>query len=170
MMKKRTLIMSALAVVLAAGLTIAPAMAYFTAHTEASGRVAIELGDSTNIREEVDVKNMTKTVWIENSGPESVYVRAKAIPGAFEGTPLTLTYDVSGWSGPDEEGWYYYDGILDAEEDTEEGSLVVKISGAEGAETEDEINVTVIYECVKVLYDENGDPLEAKWNLKAETE
>jgi hypothetical protein len=163
MMKKRTLLMSALAVALAAGMTIAPAMAYFTAHTEAVGSVAIALGDKTHIEE--NVKGWNKTVIISNEGPESVYVRAKAIAGG----DLSLDYSGSWTLGTG--GWYYYDGIVDKDGETDP----LKISIGNVPEEADEANVTVIYECTRVFYDEEGNPIaldaeSADWTVKAKTE
>ena len=165
MMKKRTLLMSALAVVLAAGMTIAPAMAYFTAHTDASGSVAVELGDKTTIDEDVDGWN--KAITIHNEGPESVYVRARA----FAGSELQLDYSGSGWSStPDEDGWYYYtanDGIVPADGDTT--TLNVAISNIPTDVVDgDEVNVSVVYECAKVIYVDN-EAQPADWDMEATT-
>ncbi len=164
MMKKKTLLMSALAVVLAAGMTIAPAMAYFSAHTEATGSVAIALGDKTHIDEQV--KDWEKTVTISNEGPESVYVRAKAIAGGN----LSLEYSGDSWS-PGADEWYYYDGIVDKDGTTDP----LKIFIGSVPEDAEEANVTVIYECTRVFYGEDGNPIaldaeNADWTVKAKTE
>lgn len=179
MMKKRTLIMSALAVTLAAGMTIAPALAYFTDHTEATGSIAIELGDKTEIHETVD--DWTKTVTISNEGPESVYVRAKGIAGTYKGAAFTLDYSDSDSTWVDgEDGWYYFNGVVDANGETDK--LVINIGNIpkdEDVEDGDELNVTVVYECVKLIYNEEGksvdkvgkdgkvinSPQEADWSM-----
>ena len=88
-MKKSKVFLAALAVILAAGITVMPALAYFTAHDEADGKVAVNLGYQTEIDEEVDETH--KVVTITNKGPESCYVRVKAYT-----TIGTLTYDGKG--------------------------------------------------------------------------
>jgi predicted ribosomally synthesized peptide with SipW-like signal peptide len=159
MMKKRTLLMSALAVVLAAGMTIAPAMAYFTDHTEANGSVTVELGTQTTIDEEID--GMNKIVTIHNDGPESVYVRVNA----YAGSDLDLTFSGEGWSARDGEGWSYYSGIIEAGQDS--GPLTIAIDNLpEGAMVGDDVNVSVVYEATKVIYD-NDEAQAPDWDLAA---
>ncbi|MBE6009032.1 MAG: hypothetical protein E7236_00025 [Lachnospiraceae bacterium] len=159
MMKKKTLIMSALAVTLAAGMTIAPALAYFTDHTEASGSVAVELGEKTTITEQVG--DWTKTITIGNEGPESVYVRAKALAGTKVGSGLQYSED--GWTKGDD-GWYYYNDILDAGESTNPALTVEITEIPKDAVDGDSINVTVIYEAAKVIYGEDGNPVDKDGN------
>ena len=51
MMKKTKIILPALAVILVIGLLAGPALAYFTAHTEAAGDAIVGLGFETRIDE-----------------------------------------------------------------------------------------------------------------------
>ena len=167
MMKKKTLLMSALAVVLAAGMTIAPAMAYFTDHTEASGRVQVSLGDQTNIDEpedpDITSDSVTKHVVITNKDEsnEELYIRAKA----FAPSNLTVNYSGDGWSDGGD-SYCYYEGTIMPGESTEE--LLVEITGIEASKDGETLNVAVIYETSKVLYDENGNKLASDWTMEAD--
>ena len=168
-MKKKNLVLLTLAVVLVLSASIGTAFGYFTTYAEAKGGYVIRMGDTTIDEEFVDwTKRVVITSTDEN---QPVYVRAKA----FAGDKYPLTYSGEGWSGPDEDGYYYYDQILYGGEST--SPLNVAISGVpknpklEGVTPEDEIaspgdalNVVVIYETTPVQYDENGNPY-ADWNL-----
>lgn len=165
MMKKTKLILPALAVILVIGLMVGPALAYFTAHTEAAGDAKVSLGFQTEITEKVD--NLQKTVNISNKGPESVWVRAIAF-SAFE-----LDYSkTTGWTkGSD--GYWYYNKFLAANENTEANPLIVGIStkDQEAAASAD-FNIIVLYECAPVQYDVDGNPSpavatdQANWNIE----
>ena len=156
-MKKSKVFLAALAVILAAGITVMPALAYFTAHDEADGKVAVNLGYQTEIDEEVDETH--KVVTITNKGPESCYVRVKAYT-----TIGTLTYDgKGGWTEKD--GYYYFNDIVPAGGKTEP-SLTITVPVPKTGEEGDSFNVIVVYESVHAQYDENGaliDATEADW-------
>lgn len=139
-------------------ITASPVLAYFSDHIEATGKIPIELGFTTEMEERVE--GFVKTIKIFNDGPESCYVRAMA----FAGDDLKLSYEGEGWSkGSDD--WYYYGPVLGAEQET--APLKVTISNApEDAQEGDTFNVVVVYESTKVLYGEDGEPLEADWSLK----
>jgi hypothetical protein len=156
-----------LAVIMAAGMVIAPALAYFTTTAEASGTAVIALQDQTKI-EEPDVvvhdNDWVKDVVITNEGPADCFVRAKA----FAGGELTLNYSGSGWSDGGDGYWYYgakgSETILKAGEDTP--VLKVTITGIPDDKMEgDGLNVAVVYESTKVLYKEDGSAEAADWEL-----
>ena len=165
-MKTRKIILPALAVILVIGLAVGTAIAYFTAHTEASGSEKVNLGFETIIEEKVE--STQKTVTIRNSGPESVWVRVTAF-SAYD-----LDYSkTKGWTKSDDDGYWYYDKILAAGESTTD-NLIVGISRPAEETQIDDFNVIVLYECTPVQYDENGNPdpataMAAKWDLKADT-
>lgn len=172
-MKKTKIILPALAAILVIGLMVGPALAYFTAHLEATGGAKVNLGFKTEIKE--TVKDMQKTVVISNKGPESVWVRAMAF-SAYD-----LEYSGTGWIiGPG--GYYYFDQALAAGESTQDKPLVIgiKTTVVEGDTTtppaSGEFNVVVIYECAPLLYDADGNPDPsfawdaANWNIEAQTE
>ena len=161
-MKKRRIVLAALAVVVVLVAAIGSSLAYFSAFVTASGTVTVGAGTTTTI-EEPDVSEGTKHLVITNTGENDCYVRAKA----FAGSALTLTYSGSGWTDRGD-GWYYYGEILPAGEQTSE--LLVTISGEEDlAEDVDSFNVIVVYEHAPVSYDENGNAFE-DWNLTIDGE
>ena len=157
-MKTRKIILPALAVILVIGLAVGTAIAYFTAHTEATGSVPVALGASTEFKEEI--KDLDKVITISNKGPEAVWVRAKAY------SAYALTYKGSNWS-KGEEDFYVYSKILEAGQTAD--TLTVSIT-APADEVTEEFNVIVVYECTKVMYDDEGNLLDPDWNLEIETQ
>ena len=142
-MKKKTLILAALAATLTMPAAAGSAWAYFTTYTEARGGYPIELGDTTTIRE--DFSAWTKRV------------------KAFNGSEYTLTYtDSSGKWTPGSDGYYYYSDMVNGGEAT--GGLDIKIGNVpESVEDAASFNVVVVYETTPVRYDENGRPY-ADWS------
>lgn len=157
-MKKKTLILAALAATLTMPAAAGSAWAYFTTYTEARGGYPIELGDTTTIRE--DFSAWTKHVVVASEeGSQPVYVRVKAI----NGSEYTLTYtDSSGKWTPGSDGYYYYSDMVNGGEAT--SGLDIKIGNVpESVEDASSFNVVVVYETTPVRYDENGRPY-ADWN------
>ena len=152
-MKTRKIILPALAVILVIGLAVGTAIAYFTAHTEATGSVPVALGAKTEIEE--SIKDLDKVITIGNKGPEAVWVRAKAY-SAYE-----LTYKGEGWS-EGEDDFYVYGDIVEAGQTAD--TLTVSIT-APADEVTEEFNVIVVYECTKVMYDDDGNLLDPDWSL-----
>ena len=157
-MKRRTLLLSALALLLVLGGSIGETIAYFSTYAEAKGGYTIELGDSTEIREEFS--NWTKRVSIaSDANSEPVFIRVKA----FCGSRYTLSYtDATGrWSlGGD--GWYYYSEIVEGGAAT--GELQIHIDNVPSTVTDgDSFNVVVIYESTPVRYREDGSAY-ADWS------
>ncbi|MBQ2040609.1 MAG: hypothetical protein II482_00525 [Lachnospiraceae bacterium] len=149
-MKKNKLLLTALAVILAMGVMVAPALAYFTAHTEAAGGIALDLGHQTTIDEEF--YDWGKIISVNNEGPESCYVRVQA----FSSERLEVKASGAWTDGGD--GWWYYNDIVDAGESTT--PLDVAISDKSEKELVDGqiVDVAIVYESMKVVYDENGKP------------
>lgn len=157
MMKKTKIILPALAVVLVIGLMVGPALAYFTAHTEAAGYAKVSLGFETIINETPD--DNQKVVTIENKGPQSVWVRV----AAFSKYPPVVDEDNTSAKWTDlTQGYYYYTEPLGVGT-TEQ--LTLKITKPAGGDTTEEFNVIVIYECTPVEYDADGGLKEANWNI-----
>lgn len=163
-MKKRMstfLAVAAVAGVMAAGM--GTANAYFTSYVEMVGGFPIEMGDMTEITE--TFSNWTKYVRISNAaGSEPVYIRARA----FCSSAYELVYvDESGrWSLGDD-GFYYYDSIVNGGEETAE--LQVRIENVPEDITEPtSFNVVVVYESTPVRYDEAGNPY-ADWSRKLDS-
>ena len=147
------------AVVLVLTVSLPIALAYFTTYTEAKG--GLELRPWTiEIKEKVE--NWTKHVVISNSedGAPS-YVRVKA----FAGNEVNLTYlPDEKWELGDD-GYYYYQDILQPGEDTSE--LLVKFEKPEDPVDGQEFNVIVVYETTPVQYDAAGQPF-ADWSKAGE--
>ena len=161
-MKSKKILLTALAVLLIAGMSVIPASAYFTASAGTEGSIAVNVDTSTDIREDPPTE-WTKSVQVyAGQDSEPVYVRARA---------FCLTYDFeyiddSGLWGdePEDDGWLYYDQPLQAGAYTE--PLQILINGGETPEGEagDNFDVIVVYESTPLQYDANGN-MYADWTL-----
>jgi hypothetical protein len=167
---KHTISLAVCALALAAGLTVKPAMAYFTDYVEASGAVPITIADpEAEISE--GFGDWTKQITITNNGTEPCFVRVKAI--AAEKYKLKFQEDKStGWSYGDD-GYYYYSEPLAVSGDTDKKDttqeLDIRIEGVSETDTE-EFNVVIIQEATKVLYDADGNAYPADWKLASGTD
>lgn len=162
-LRKKSVWLAAVAIVLCLGSGIGSAMAYFTTYAQAEGSRAIELGERTEIHEEFS--NWTKEVTITSAeDSEPVWVRAKA----FAGGDFSLTYsDASGKWSAGEDGYYYYSEIVYGGESAD--TLLVRIDNIPAdAKAGDDFNVVVIYEATPVVYDAAGNPLPADWDAKVD--
>jgi hypothetical protein len=155
-MKRRTLILTIAAFVLIFGMSIGSAMAYFTTYVTAQGGKTIHLGSTTEVSEP-QISDWTKHVVVtSDEGSQPVYVRAKA----FAGSQYNLVYSSADGSwAPNDDGYYYYNNILNGGESTSE--LLVRIENV--PEDTDDFNVVVVYESTPVLYDTAGNPY-ADWS------
>lgn len=81
-------------------------------------------------------ESLTKEAWVQNEGKNDAYIRAKIL--FFEGTDrkaidqpeyLTILGTDDKWV-KDQDGYYYYDGILSTNADTEPIMTSVKIDGS----------------------------------------
>ncbi len=155
-MKKKKLALFCLILSLILSASIQMTSAYFTTFAEAKGGYAIHLGD-TEVEEEF--YDWTKHVVITSSeDAQPIYVRAIALAGS----EYQLTYSGDGWTLGDD-GYYYYDQILYAGEQTTE--LLVRIDNIPEDPAENEsFNVVVLYESTPVQYDDDGNPY-ADWGL-----
>lgn len=162
-MKKKTIFLTAVAVLLVMVTAIDSAWAYFTTYAQASGGYTLSLGDKTTVDEEFSA--WTKHVAITSTeDSESVYIRVKA----FCGSEYSLVFsDANGKWTPGEDGYYYYSDIVTGGGTTEE--LLVKIENVpEDVKDADSFNVVVVYESTPVLYREDGTPY-ADWSSKVNT-
>ena len=157
-MKKASICAALLAAVLTVCASLPAAWGYFTTYAQAKGGYPLYLGQETEIHE--DFSDWTKHVTIENTSELSpVFVRARG----FTDSSHSLTYSAPEGGWHEEEGWWYYEAILQPGETTK--TLDVKISFPAGEEPEegDEFNVVVVYESTLVLYDKDGNPY-ADWS------
>lgn len=145
--------LTAAAVVLAGGISLHGAMAYFTAYASAGGGAVLELGHSTEIEETFE--NWTKDIRITNTGDVDCYVRVKVLAGSR----FSLGISGDGWSSGKDGYWYYSTPVAP---DDATGSLLAEITIPE--DFMEDFNVAVVQECTPVLYDEDGNAY-ADWNL-----
>lgn len=166
-MKKKTVFLLALSVILVTALTMNSTLAYFTTYAEAKGGYVLKLGGGPNMEE--DFYSWVKRVVITNDG-QPVYVRAKA----FAGSDIKLEYTGEGWGknpyDQTDDYYYYYPtdavkGIVEQGGQTTELEIHITLPEKYIEPTEgDSFNVIVIYECTPVQYDEDGNP-SADWSL-----
>lgn len=148
-----------LAVVLILASSIGTAVAYFTTYATAKGGYVIHLGEETEIEEEFS--DWTKHVVITSKpNSSSVFVRVKA----FSGKNYPLEISGSGWTLGTGDYWYYND-VLPGNAQTSQLDIEIKDVPTKEAAAGDEVNVTVIYECVLAIYKADGSPdPDTAWN------
>lgn len=158
-MKRWNAALALLALLMIFGGSLRGASAYFTTYIVADGGYEIRFGTDVVLEEEIS--SWTKHLLVVNTEEsEAVYVRAKA----FCGSQYQLSYEApEGKWTPGDDGYYYYDEILECGEAAAELDIhigQVPDPAAEG----DEFHVVVVYETTPVLYREDGTPY-ADWNL-----
>ena len=155
-MKRKQILLAALAVILVLSATVGPALAYFTTHVTAEGQDTMIFENKTEIHE--NVIDGVKYVTITNTGESPVYVRARA----YAPSDIEPSYSGDGWTIGDG-GYYYTHTVLEPGDSTNE--LVVSVQAFPGdAEAGDSFNLIVIYEAVPATYDEDGNPVE-NWDV-----
>lgn len=174
-MKRKSILLAAVAVLLVLGLRVSPIWSYFTDSSYANGGLPITVEPTTTVRERYG--QQYKFVQITNTGKNPVYVRARV----YSSLPTNVT--ASAWS-EGTGGWYYYGSeenptILNPSESTgsldpehiddllgDENLFKVWIDFPKPEEATDGMsyNVIVVYESVPVQYDEDGSPY-ADWNF-----
>lgn len=166
MRKKITLLLAAIALltVMAAGAGIV--YAYFTSYAEAAGAQVVELGDETEIDEQVKDGNKTVVIKNKDTSKQAVYVRARAFAGSE--IESSLEYSGTGWSKGEGDWWYYSTPLAPGEEAE---PLLIEVIGRPADDTEI-FKVTVVYESVPAI--QNGEDADgnikyepADWNIKA---
>ena len=169
-MRRKILPLAATTVALILGMGMGSAWAYFTDTTSATGALEI-LPETTHITEEN--KAHTKIIRIQNIKKEEgedtkeppVWVRVRV----FAATELGADASGDKWSGSID-GWFTYGEPLPAGKETEplEVTFALKHAKAddypEGAESGDETNVVVVYECAPVSYNADGTLADPVWN------
>ena len=161
--KMKTICLSVAALVLVMSVMIGTAMAYFTTYATAKGGVTLDLG-FTETETEEEVINGKKQIVLKNTGDYDCYVRLKALTGDAHkaGIAYSEPDGASLWT-PGADGYYYYNGIVEAGESTTR----IDVSFVLPQENQTNFNVIIIQECTPVLYDENGDTY-ADWSVTAD--
>lgn len=158
-LSKKTIGLTAAALMMTASIGVGSAMAYFTTYAQAKGGVALELG-FTDTEVEEDVIDEKKQLQLKNTGDYDCYVRLKALTGAAYASSITYAEkDGSGKWTPGADGYYYYSDIVAP------GGVTSQLDVGFQFPTEEpkDFNIIIIQECTPVLYDEDGNPY-ADWN------
>lgn len=170
-MKKRTLLLAVLAVVLVLSSSIGSAVAYFTTYAKARGGYVIHLGGRTEIEEKWDQGQ--KLVQISNiseqgldNGKYPVFVRARA----FCDSDLELSYtsDPEGAWQKDENNVCYYQSALYTGDTSSILKIRVVAKENEKIKPGETADVAVVYESVPALFTAEGKPdLKTAWETAA---
>ena len=107
MSRSGKLLITVLSLILCMTVSIGLAVAYFTDYEDARGGAILHLTGQTELTEDVD--DTGKTISISNVGEADMVVRVMIIGDSDHMGEVTLGSD---WSGPDADGWYYYDKVL----------------------------------------------------------
>lgn len=156
-MKKSSVILAALAMVLVLGAGAGSAWAYFTTYVEAEGGYVVNLGDTTRIQEDVTYLHKAVTITSETTS-QPVWIRVKAYYAEGE---LTIESNTGKWSKGENDDWWYYADIVKAGETTDVLDITISVpkeSSNEKIPVED-FDVVVIYESTPVEYDDAGKPV-----------
>ena len=146
-MKRTPLVAAALAVALVFGASIAPASAYFTDTTQATGAIPIKVGTTTEIQEWY--ADRTKHVTISNSEDSAtpVWVRARVY------SPVPYSTVGQNWPAmPGADGWFVYPEPIAPGAVTSDLEVTVTFppvksdAQPDGSVYGDNVNVIVVYE------------------------
>ena len=171
-MKKRTLILAVLAVVLVLSSGIGSTIAYFTTYSNARGGYVIHLGGKTEIEEQISdnrkiVRIFNRAETDDDIGQHPVFVRVKA----FTDSDGSLSYpDTSGLWQQGTDGYWYYQKALTAGTDSKpEGAVtdpafVVVVSVNRTLKEGEHLDVIVVHESVPAIFKGDGSPdLTTAW-------
>ena len=167
MRNHRKLLIMALSLILCITASVGIAFAYFTDYENARGGAILNLKGQTWIDEDADKDG--KTIVIKNVNEPDMVVRVMIIADKDHLGDITPGTD---WSGPDDDGWYYYGKVLkgSADRDGDETSKLraeVKVSGNEDI---NDFDVVVVQEAERVVYDQDSEgnnivSVPAGWNI-----
>lgn len=162
-MKNRKLLITALSLILCLTVSIGLAVAYFTDYEAAKGGAVLQLNGQTEIEEKAD--DTSKTVTIVNTGDADMVTRVM-----FIGDPSKLTVTPGeNWSGPDDDGWYYYTKVL-KKAGSPNNTKTKPISGTISVKGDDDIkdfDIIVVHESERVLYDGDTVAIPEGWAVSS---
>ena len=145
------------------------ALSYFTTYAQARGGRALILEEETELEEEVSSENdrLRKDILVRNTGETDCYVRVKVFAGSQVGqveNSSMVSIEGEGWSEA-EDGFWYYESIVPAGEETEKLTVRITPPSGETRETLEirDFDVIVVEECTQVRYDAAGNAY-ADWN------
>lgn len=142
------------------------AYAYFTSHTQATGSHPIELGYSSEVKENIVEGN--KNITMMNTGDTEIMVRIQLFygTGVNENVKVTVpganTAENSGWSQDANDVWTY-ERVLQPGEST--NSLWVDVEATGGTDLSN-FDVTVIGQTSPIYYDESGKAVPYLWKTQ----
>lgn len=160
-MKRKPLIAAALAVALVLGASIAPAAAYFTDTTQATGTVEIKFGTITEMKEWYAERVKHVTISNDADSDSDVWVRAAVFAPTLSGLECQVAGD--GWIASDmrvsdsdaEAGyWYVYTSKVAPGTDAKELTATLTFpkvkseTQPDGSVYGDNVSVVVVYEYV----------------------
>ena len=171
-MKKRTLILAVLAVVLVLSSGIGSTIAYFTTYSNARGGYVIHLGGKTEIEEQisdnrkiVQIFNHAETP--EDVGQHPVFVRVKAFTDSDGSVSCS---DTSGlWQQGTDGYWYYQKALLagmdtSAKDAVTDPALVFVVTVNRTLKEGEHLDVIVVHESVPAIFKGDGSPdLTTAW-------
>ena len=156
MKRRKLLILGAAALILVLSTGIGTAWAYFSTYSEAEGGYRLHLARQREVEIEEEFSQWTKRISLKNEeGKSPVYVRAKV----FAPTMQSVSYlNESGKWSLGEDGYYYYNKILQPGDTTPADKLIgtVTMSEKEAAELGGSFTVTAVQECSTIIYDDNN--------------
>lgn len=169
-MRRKWIAPAAIAIALAGAVGIAPAWAYFTDSSTATGAMSVNVKPTTDITETYATGVKHVVVANDEDAEGAVFVRAKV----FAASSLTIEVSGTSWSSADADGWYAYVEALEPGSATEELMVRVGFPAVKsdelptGAVIGDNYNVVVIYESTPVLFHEDGTAY-ADWTYILDT-
>ena len=156
MMKNKMISLVACAGILVAGLSVKPAMAYFTDYASASGSIEIAVDDTHSTVEESG-KGQQKIIVIDNDMATKAFVRVQVV------LPEGITAAVDGETSEEDwtlkDGYYYYNKVLEGKSETttedSTSQLILNIDASGAGKTGEneyaDFHGIVIPESAKVL-------------------
>ncbi len=157
--RRRTALLTALALVLLFGSTLKDSLAYFTTYTRVNGHWPVTFGSDTEIEETIE--DLTKKIQIENTGETDCFVRIRA----YFGEDMVVLKKVEEADAKDgavhwtQDGdWWYYSQVLKPGETTCE--LAMTFAPHQNLHLNpviDTFHVVIVQETAPVLYRTNPD-------------
>ena len=172
MRNNRKLLILALSLILCITASVGITFAYFTDYENARGGAILNLKGQTWIDEQADKGG--KTIKIQNVDEPDMVVRVMIIADKDHLSGITPG---DGWSGPDEDGWYYYGKMLKGSTDRNgDATSELKVDINVGANEDiNDFDVVVVQEAERVIYDVDSEgknfiSVPAGWNIDSISE
>ncbi len=150
-MNKKSILITALSIVMITIISISGALAYFTTYVRDSGPLPVHLKEKIEFHEDGDDENKIITIKVD-ADSDPVYVRVIAfLPHGMEAVT-----DSEGWTLKD--GYYEYDEVLFANDEA-----VLNLCPQPLPEDIEEFKMAVAYEYIPAISDDAGGWLAPDW-------